>query len=270
MSYVSVDLKIRPATRKDLFAISVLVLTSFRQLPLFSSLYSPLNVNRDYGADTLWFWRRRIQLEMLNPDARVTVAEVGKNVKAMSREDSSEVDEVVKESWEMFEWVTKRYGVVEPQEVPGGKVIVGFAIWWIRRPGIDTEGIARKSWGAMIQEFFIQIELKFRSLCYPRADQDKKAYKAYLQAQEALEEKFHSSERAYYLDNLTVDFRFQRRGIGSALLQDGIQEGQKRGLPITTEAGPADESLYYQAGFEKVGEWKVVGMVFPVMRLYAA
>jgi ribosomal protein S18 acetylase RimI-like enzyme len=267
---MSYDLKIRPATRKDLFAISVLVLTSFRQLPLFSSLYSPLNVNRDYGADTLWFWRRRIQLEMLNPDARVTVAEVDKNVKAMSREDSSEVDEVVKESWEMFEWVTKRYGIVEPQEIPGGKVIVGFAIWWIRRPGIDTEEIARKSWGAMIQEFFIQIELKFRSLCYPRADQDKKAYKAYLQAEEALEEKFHSSERAYYLDNLTVDFRFQRRGIGSALLQDGIQEGQRRGLPIKTEAGPAGESLYYQAGFEKVGEWKVVGMVFPVMRLYAA
>jgi len=263
----SVDLKIRPAIQEDLFAISVLVLTSFRQFPLFSYLYSPLNVNRDYAKDTLWFWRRRVQLEMLNPDARVMVAEVDKNVEATGREDPSEVDEVVKESWEMFEWVRKRYGV-EPQEVRGGKVIVGFAIWWTRRPAeSEPEGTIRKSWGTMIQEFFTRSELWVWSLCYSRVDQDKKAYKAYIEAEEELEEKFYSSEPVYYLDNLTVDFRFQRKGIGLALLQDGIQEGQKRGLPIKTEASPAGELLYNQAGFEKVGEWKVIGMVFPVVRL---
>jgi hypothetical protein len=147
---LSVGLKIRPATHKDLLAISVLVLTSFRQFPLFSFLYSPLNVNRDYATDTLWFWSRRVQLEMLNPDARVTVAEVDKNVEATSREDSSEVDEIVTESWEMFEWVTKRYGV-EPQEIHGGKVIVGFAIWRTKQPEHETERTVRKNWGAIIQ-----------------------------------------------------------------------------------------------------------------------
>ena len=64
-----------------------------------------------------------------------------------------------------------------------------------------------------------------------------------------------------------MDFRFQRRGIGSTLLQDGIQEGQKRGLPIKTEASTAGELLYHQAGFEKVGEWKVSGMSLSVMKL---
>ena len=38
-------------------------------------------------------------------------------------------------------------------------------------------------------EFFTRSELWFWSLCYSRADQDKKAYKAYLSAEEELEEK---------------------------------------------------------------------------------
>jgi predicted N-acetyltransferase YhbS len=71
----------------------------------------------------------------------------------------------------------------------------------------------------------------------------------------------------YYLNILSVDFRFQRRGIGMLLLQEGISEGRKKRLPICLEASSAGERLYTKAGFQKVGDWEVNGMVLPVMRL---
>jgi hypothetical protein len=51
------------------------------------------------------------------------------------------------------------------------------------------------------------------------------------------------------------------------LLQEGISEGRKKRLPICLEASLAGERLYTKAGFQKVGDWEVNGMVLPVMRL---
>jgi predicted N-acetyltransferase YhbS len=64
-------------------------------------------------------------------------------------------------------------------------------------------------------------------------------------------------EPCYYLDNLAVDFRFQRQGVGAALVQKGLETASDLRLPAQTEAGPAGEGLYRKLGFETIGMWEL-------------
>jgi GNAT superfamily N-acetyltransferase len=80
------------------------------------------------------------------------------------------------------------------------------------------------------------------------------------------------SDPCYYLDNLCVDFRYQRMGIGTALAEWGIESARTERLPVGTEAGPMGVGLYRKLGFEEVGVWRVQipggeDIEMPVMRL---
>jgi predicted N-acetyltransferase YhbS len=44
----------------------------------------------------------------------------------------------------------------------------------------------------------------------------------------------------------------QRRGIGSALLREGLKEADRRGLPAFIEASPAGLGLYKKVGWEEM------------------
>jgi len=70
------------------------------------------------------------------------------------------------------------------------------------------------------------------------------------------------AKSCYYLDNLCVDFRYQRLGIGGKLLEWGIETAKGKGLGVQTEAGPMGEGLYRKMGFKQVGVWgvKMVGV----------
>jgi GNAT superfamily N-acetyltransferase len=81
------------------------------------------------------------------------------------------------------------------------------------------------------------------------------------------------AESCYYLDNLCVDFRYQRLGIGHALLEPSLENARQAGLPAQTEAGPMGVGLYRKLGFKQIGIWKVKlvnseqsEMELPVMR----
>jgi predicted N-acetyltransferase YhbS len=78
-------------------------------------------------------------------------------------------------------------------------------------------------------------------------------------------------EPCYYLDNLAVDFRFQRKGIGGVLVQWGLENARRLELSACTEAGPMSEGLYTKMGFQKVGDWTVPlpgreDLTMPVLR----
>jgi hypothetical protein len=106
---------IRPATEADIPAMLSLLLTSFCQFSLFSFLYSPLSTNKDFAFDTIWVWRRRLLLGLLDPSVSIIVAEVGDDVPAtlstperIGEIGGADEESMVKESWMMLDWVETR------------------------------------------------------------------------------------------------------------------------------------------------------------------
>ena len=78
-------------------------------------------------------------------------------------------------------------------------------------------------------------------------------------------------QSCYYLDNLCVDFRYQRHGIGSLLLKWGLKVADEKMLSVGTAAGPKGHGLYLKHGFKQTGWFTVAadGAEFrmPVLKL---
>jgi hypothetical protein len=118
---------LRLADNSDVPAILSLLLTSFRSFPLFDLLYSPLQENKDYALDTIFFWGRRVKLAIGDSHSSVLVAEVPQDA-AQSIASWKDRHEGNGEAWEMLEWARTR-GRLE-QAVPAkNTAIVGFTIW---------------------------------------------------------------------------------------------------------------------------------------------
>jgi predicted N-acetyltransferase YhbS len=57
-----------------------------------------------------------------------------------------------------------------------------------------------------------------------------------------------------YMALLTVVPEVQRKGVGSALLREGLKEVDRKGLPAFIEASPAGLGLYKKFGWEEMVE----------------
>jgi predicted N-acetyltransferase YhbS len=133
------------------------------------------------------------------------------------------------------------------------------------------------------------LDLAFWKGIYTRKDQDLPKYQAYIAAEEEASEGYGCfrytpklkvltvclirfyKEPCYYLDNLAVDFRLQRRGVGAALVRRGLQAADALRLPAQTEAGPAGEGLYLTLGFKTIATWDIklpqaTPITLPVMK----
>lgn len=72
-------------------------------------------------------------------------------------------------------------------------------------------------------------------------------------------------EGEYYLDSLAVLPEWRGRGVGKALLQEGIRRGQALGLTVTLAVDPVNEHaqrLYRSLGFESDGELFIFGHTY--------
>ncbi|PMD53092.1 uncharacterized protein K444DRAFT_619758 [Hyaloscypha bicolor E] len=252
---------IRPAHKSDLTAIVALLLTSFRQFPLFDFLYSPLNRNFDVAHDTVFFWRRRLLLDLLDPEASVIVAEAPLNslVSVLGGEPDDQNDPIYQKSVAALDW-TERNGLPARSTLSQDNCIVGFAIWRFRKGGnSDSQPMkARHSPSCCnsLKASMTNFEVSFWKRVYQRKDQEPTRFAAYLAAEEELS-KTHYQESCYYLDNLCVDFRYHRLGIGTLLLKWGLEVAQKHKLWVGTEAAPKGLGLYLKHGFKQVG-WFIV------------
>jgi hypothetical protein len=130
---------IRLAQESDLTAVLALLLTSFRQFPLFDFLYSPLNENFDVAHDTVFFWRRRLLLDLLDPETSVIVAEAPLDslVSARVEEPDSQADPIYQKSLGALGW-TQRNGLSTRSTLTGENVVVGFAVWRFLDTKSDT------------------------------------------------------------------------------------------------------------------------------------
>jgi hypothetical protein len=155
---------VRAAQECDLDAILALLLTSFRQFPLFDFLYSPLNRNFDVAHDTVFFWRRRLLLDLLDPEASVIVAEAPLDalVNSASASGVQDIDSIYKESLEALDWTeTNRLSTLSVPTTEN--VIVGFAIWRFRkgekRGSLDLGVKNAASWCSKIRGIITYISL---------------------------------------------------------------------------------------------------------------
>lgn len=68
-----------------------------------------------------------------------------------------------------------------------------------------------------------------------------------------------------------MDFRYQRCGVGTQLVQWGLGTAKEKKLWVGTEASPRGLGLYLKLGFEQVGWFTVavqgVEIRIPVLRL---
>lgn len=128
----------READSADIPALLSLVLTSFRQFPLFAFLYSPLDTDIAFAHDTIWYWRRRFLLDILNPGVTVLVIEA--EILEGTPSDTHPVsiydhgNHVVEEStkaksWRMLDWVTAKAGLSQASVTSPQKTVLGFSIW---------------------------------------------------------------------------------------------------------------------------------------------
>ena len=60
-----------------------------------------------------------------------------------------------------------------------------------------------------------------------------------------------TNEPFIYMALLTVSPEAQRRGVGTALLREGLKEADRRGLPAFIEASPSGLGLYKKFGWEE-------------------
>ena len=245
---------IRDATEDDISAIVSLVLTSFRQFPLFAFLYSPLDNNKDAARDTIFFWSRRVLVDLLDPTATVQVAELANYSLPTVQDADQSNDPIMEESWRMLEWLQRNSRLSQASKSSPGAIIVGFTIWkdW---PGVDEAtakqaAVPKPTWMAMLRTTLVNLEKNIWSRFYERKDQDVASYQEYEEAEERLEKDFYKGP-CFYLDNLCVDFRCQRMGIGTLLLENGIDIARQKKLPVGTEASAKGAGLYTKLGFEE-------------------
>jgi hypothetical protein len=130
---------VREAEEADIPAILSLLLTSFRQFPLFTYLYSPLDENKDAARDTIFFWRRRILLGLLDPSVEIIVAEVPEALSPAAATSGDAEDLVELESQRMLDWVELNGTLSQASKKTPGRVVVSFAIWK------DREGLGSSS-----------------------------------------------------------------------------------------------------------------------------
>ncbi|KAI9765909.1 MAG: hypothetical protein M1840_007050 [Geoglossum simile] len=61
----------------------------------------------------------------------------------------------------------------------------------------------------------------------------------------------------FQLELICTHRDYQRRGAGSTILQWGLHEAGRDGVPATVAASPMGEKLYVKYGFEYIREWVV-------------
>ena len=137
---------IRPAHSSDIHALLSLLLTSFRQFPLFSHLYPHLRTNKDTAHDTILFWKQRLLLDLHDPAVSILVAEIpgtclaSGHVRAGAKSDDDAVEE--EESRRMLKWVETEGRLSQVSQEREGSLVVGFAIWRDRIPDRPAQAAA--------------------------------------------------------------------------------------------------------------------------------
>jgi GNAT superfamily N-acetyltransferase len=67
---------------------------------------------------------------------------------------------------------------------------------------------------------------------------------------------YKDPEETWWPNEIAVDPKFQKRGIGKLLLKWGMGHAREENVPVALASTPAGLALYKSAGFQQVGTWK--------------
>ncbi|KAF2759349.1 acyl-CoA N-acyltransferase [Pseudovirgaria hyperparasitica] len=132
--------------------------------------------------------------------------------------------------------------------------IIGFAVW--RRFGSDPE--AQKwmhdrldryllSWEKWYQDNFLDYATDWKRVAYFRSVISKVVF-------------YKTLDDYWLLNSLAVHPQAQRRGIGSRLLEWGMQTAERESVPVVLESAPPARALYERAGLKVFEEIEVEGI----------
>lgn len=82
-------------------------------------------------------------------------------------------------------------------------------------------------------------------------------------------DQYHPNEPCWHLAFIAVDPALQGRGLGAALLEQGLKQCDEDGIPAYLEStNPTNLSLYGRHGFEQIGLIEAEGapQLFPMVR----
>lgn len=119
-----------------------------------------------------------------------------------------------------------------------------------------------------IQETLVFPVLRFLQL-YPEGREEGPVAIKYYKEHDIFSQRFWTGdlEEHWLMKRLTVDPKWQRRGIGMMLLQWGLDRAQEEGIPVGLESTAMGSALYIKAGFVEIERYgmKEVGIDFPIL-----
>ncbi|KAF2231435.1 acyl-CoA N-acyltransferase [Viridothelium virens] len=136
-------------------------------------------------------------------------------------------------------------------EWSGREEIVGYAFWKRQGTSEQAKKWQKEPWGSILERNLLWVELQYerlinRAVDFKRWDNMITAFGS-LQSQTDFPEQWHCTV-------LGVSPKYRRRGIGSLLLNWGLEKAREEGVPAVLEATPAGVALYEKTGFKPVLE----------------
>jgi GNAT superfamily N-acetyltransferase len=133
--------------------------------------------------------------------------------------------------------------------------VVGCATWRLPKRLWRSESLAE-----IIYRKVIESKDAFEDWLFPSQWHISERREEFETAQDVSINKFlgpGTIDDTWYLKILAVHPEFQGRGIGTALLDWGLNHARERGEKVYLEATPSGEKLYLKKGFQKVGDLTV-------------
>lgn len=132
-------------------------------------------------------------------------------------------------------------------------VVAGFAIWGVPKPLWRSETL----WEVLYRNS-VAYKNKIEDWLYPAWWIIPERYKQFKKAQMDCFEKFTGDvDNIWYLKVLCVHPNYQRKGIGTVLVNWGLDRARARGQKVYLEASEFGKGLYRRLGFEEVGTLEI-------------
>jgi ribosomal protein S18 acetylase RimI-like enzyme len=133
--------------------------------------------------------------------------------------------------------------------------IAGVASWYVPAPLHRSESLAET-----IYRKGIEYKDALEDWMFPAYWVIPERRAAFGQAQQAAMDKYLGKgkiDETWYLKILGVHPKYQRRGVGAALIDWGLQHARQRGEKVYLEASQTGKALYLKKGFKVVGEFEL-------------